>query len=165
VQITASATNPGGSAWGDFAPAFGGMGVAPTNDHVNGADVLLLHFATPVTITGIGTLFHDANHGPFGVPSILATHTFALSVNGGAFSNVQFGTANNSDGGALNLSFTGTDFRFMQNTGQPEYYVSALTYNPVPGPVVGAGLPGLMLASGSFIAWRRTKRKKAAVAA
>ena len=51
------------------------------------------------------------------------------------------------------------------NTGNPEFYVSALTYTPVPGPFVGAGLPGLILASGGFIAWWRTKRKNAAVAA
>jgi hypothetical protein len=165
VQVTASAT-VGGNAWADLQPAFGGMGVglAGGNDHIDGTDILQLVFATPITLTGVGTLFEQSLHGPFGVVP-LATDTFALSVDGGAFVNVQFGTANNSDGGAFNLSFTGTDFRFMQNSGEPEFYVSALTYAAVPGPIVGAGLPGLVLATGGFIAWRRTKRKKAAVAA
>jgi LPXTG-motif cell wall-anchored protein len=162
-------TNGTLNVWDDLTPHFGGLGVgsgttgSDTNDNINGTNVLTLTFVSSVNLTGVGTLF-DPAHSPFG-PGDPLTGTFLLSVDGGSFHQITFASAND---GALNL--LGTTFAFEEGSNQPTFYVSALSYTTtggghqegVPGPVAGAGLPGLILAGGGLLGWRRRKRKAVA---
>lgn len=59
---------------------------------------------------------------------------------------------------SASTSITGVQIGFG-TTVQPE---TAVHVNAVPGPIVGAGLPGLVLAGGGLLGWWRRKRNAAA---
>ena len=180
ITVTASATYNGfaNSVWGDFAPAFGGLGVGTNmgsaahnlDDQLNGYEVLKVHFSTAVTLTGIGTLF-DSGHKPFGTnfplgTDVKSTNTFLFSTDNITYIPLMFGAAN--DGPFTSTKSQNFYFKEAGCTGsagserctQPEFYVSALTYS-VPGPLAGAGLPGLVAACGGLLAWRRRRQQMA----
>ena len=183
--ITVTASYPGSTtkAWDDLSPNFGGLGVGKGDgttpyhngdDQVDGYEVLHIHFANAVSLTGIGTLFASAHTtfgtgGNFQTPnSILSSNTFLFSLNGNTFNSVTFGAAND---GPFASGFS-NDFYFKEagctgdvgreTCSQPEFYVSALTYQAVPGPLAGAGLPGLFFASAGVVAWWRRRKVKPA---
>lgn len=164
-----TATSPTSSVWDDLTPDYGGLGVGPGSpsdaDQIASAagDVLTLTFDSEVRLTGVGTLF-ASGHTPFGAgfasPSDVSGASgivFSLTVDGTAHS-VSFDDANN-----MALLLTGTIFEFSALSDNPDFYVSALSFDnpppvgqvPIPGalPLFAGGLGALGL-----LGWRRTRR-------
>lgn len=168
---TVTATAGQNLVWQDVAPNFGGLGVATSrtdlgDDQINGSEILRLEFSSVVTLTGIATLF-STGHCCFGFEgpgneynlttnTVSANDVFKVAVgDSGSFQEVKFGDANL--GNLLAYSLTGTVFRFKQKTGQPEFYISALTAVPIPG---AAALFMTGLAGMGYLGRRRKQAAK-----
>ena len=113
---------------------FGGIGAGPLTglpsdaDQIAVGDTLTIHFSVPTELLGVATLF-SGQHTPFGnmpgggtYDNTNVTGAMTFKINGITES---FGLAN--AGLLVGLGIV-TDFTFTAIAGQPEFYVSGLSF-------------------------------------
>jgi len=183
ITVTASATgNQYSVPYLDDAFAYNparnaGLGVCSTNggcgglpdDNIgragdnaaNPAEHLLLTFiSSPVVINDL--YFRDRDHFTFTGSLLINGSSYDVTLssplgcgdNDNCYGRLHFATP--LYGSVFDFSIGGTNIQ------DRDFYVSKMNVTAVPGPIVGAGLPGLLFTSGGIFAWWRRRRNAVA---
>jgi|1185.fasta_scaffold90046_1 hypothetical protein len=121
------------------------FGAAPItfNFDASSLTITFLNSTTPNSATFNGPVFTNLSGANFGTLS---------TITGG-----NLGVVGVTNGNELSINWQGVTF-----TQGETIVLSFDNAAAVPGPIVGAGMPGLVMALGGFVAWRRRRNQAAA---